>query len=96
MSISTKNLILGSLLSIGGVMLVKGTIEQRRNKEFPVLQDTDMRNSDRVDEMESVDADKEASEKGLSQLDSTYRDEWVANGFPQTHEEMRELEEQNQ
>ena len=41
----------------------------------------------RWDEAPSVDADKDEDEVGLTQLDSIYRAEWQANGFPQTHAE---------
>jgi hypothetical protein len=55
-----------------------------------------MINRKKIDRMESVDADKVPEEKGLTQLDSTYRSEWIANGFPQTHKEMKELEKEGQ
>ena len=49
----------------------------------------------KMDEMESVDAEKEDAEKGLTQLDSTYRADWQANGFPQTHAERERLEQES-
>jgi hypothetical protein len=64
------------------------------DKEIKVLEDTDMRNSEKIDQVESVEADQDPAEKGLTLLDSAYRAEWVANGFPQTHQEMKELEEE--
>jgi hypothetical protein len=40
-----------------------------------------------MDERESVDADQDEAEQGLTQLDSSHRAEWQANGYPQTHAE---------
>ncbi|KKK36742.1 hypothetical protein WQ57_17825 [Mesobacillus campisalis] len=67
---------------------------QHEDKEVKVLEDTDMRNSEKIDQVESVEADQDPAEKGLTLLDSAYRAEWQANGFPQTHKEMKELEEE--
>ncbi|HZG70188.1 MAG TPA: hypothetical protein VEY51_01510 [Chondromyces sp.] len=91
---ATMNLILGSVLSAGGAVLAMEAYRRRKKEPFKVLEDTDMRNSVKVDRLESVDADKVPEEQGLTQLDSAYRAEWIANGFPQTHEEIEELEEQ--
>lgn len=66
---------------------------QKKN-EFEVAEGVDMHNSKKIDERESVDADEEPEEEGLTQLDSAYRDEWQANAFPQTHREMKKLEEE--
>ncbi|WP_223700468.1 hypothetical protein [Sutcliffiella deserti] len=91
----TKNIIIGSMLSAAGsAVLVKEVIKKRQKNKYRVLEDTDMRNSKKIDRMESVDASKDEKEKGLTQLDSAYRAEWVANGFPQTHKKMKELEEE--
>ena len=67
---------------------------KHEDKEVKMLADTDMRNSKKIDEVESVKANEDPAEKGLTVLDSAYRSEWVANGFPQTHQEMQELEEE--
>lgn len=67
---------------------------QEKVKQNAVEKDVDMHNSEQVDHRESVEADVDAAEKGLTQLDSAYRDEWQANGFPQTHREMEELEKE--
>ncbi|MDV2884569.1 hypothetical protein RYX45_05220 [Alkalihalophilus pseudofirmus] len=47
-----------------------------------------------ADKEESSDAPIAAEEEGLTQLDKAHKDDWVANGFPQTHQEMRELKEE--
>ena len=93
---TTTKLVLGSsLLSAGAAILVMTALRKKEEeKTFTVLKDTDMRNSKKVDKKESVDADVDPTEKGLTQFDSTLKSEWVANGFPQTHQEMRELENQ--
>jgi hypothetical protein len=103
---STINMAAGILLSAGGAALAIAAMK-KRNEETAgntttfsytikdgVIEDTDMRNSQKIDQMESVDADKSDAEKGLTQYDSALRAEWVANGFPQTRMEI-ELEEQD-
>lgn len=90
---STMNTAIGSALAAGAGVFVYKAI-QKKNK-VNVASDTDMRNSLEVDQRESVEADVDPAEKGLTQLDSAYRDEWQANGFPQTHREMEELEKDN-
>ncbi|MDM5340198.1 hypothetical protein QUF84_23640 [Fictibacillus enclensis] len=81
---------IGSALSTSAVLAINS---YRLKKHSPnVLPDVDHKRSLRVDRMESVDANKDPEEKGLTQLDSTYRSEWQANGFPQTHMEWEELE----
>ncbi|KGI85553.1 MULTISPECIES: hypothetical protein [Exiguobacterium] len=47
----------------------------------------------RWDETPSVDADKDADEVGLTQLDSIYRAEWQANAYPRSEAERKALEE---
>ena len=50
----------------------------------------------KMDKMESVDADEDEVEKGLTQLDSSHRADWQANGFPQTHAERERLEQESE
>lgn len=50
----------------------------------------------KMDRMESVDADEDEAEKGLTQLDSSHRADWQANGFPQTHAERERLEQESE
>ncbi|WP_214829024.1 hypothetical protein [Exiguobacterium algae] len=50
----------------------------------------------KMDKMESVDADEDEAEKGLTQLDSSHRADWQANGFPQTHAERERLEQESE
>ena len=66
--------------------------KKNQAKKIWVYEDNDMRNSVTVDHEESVNADTDDAEIGLTQLDSAYRSEWQANGFPQTHKAMKELE----
>ncbi|MDZ5711322.1 hypothetical protein [Jeotgalibacillus haloalkalitolerans] len=63
------------------------------DENFETLEDTDMRNSVKVDQEESANADFDQEEKDLTQLVAAYRADGQANGFPQTHEEMERLEE---
>ena len=93
MNKSRKKLLLVSLLSAGAALLT-AAYRKSQKETIMFLEDTDMRNSKKIDQMESVDADVDPAEKGLTQLDSAYRAEWVANGFPQTHMEMEELKEE--
>lgn len=92
MKSSTMNTVIGSALAAAAGIFVFKAYQDKKNPS--VKEDSDMRNSEEVDRRESVDADVDPAEKGLTQLDSAYRDEWQANGFPQTHKEMKELEEQ--
>lgn len=76
--------------AVAGIFVYKAY--QEKAKKEALAKDTDMHNSTEVDKRESVEADVDSAEKGLTQLDSAYRDEWQANAFPQTHREMEELE----
>ncbi|MGF2616166.1 hypothetical protein FZC84_00115 [Rossellomorea vietnamensis] len=87
-----KNIIMGSLVSAGSAALATAMYKKRKKDNFPVYQDTDMRDSIKIDVQESVNADVEDAEKGLTKLDSAFRSEWQANGFPQTHAELERLE----
>ena len=88
---STMNTLIGSALAAASGIFVYKAYQEKNIVR--VEEDTDMRNSSKVDERESISALEDSAEQGLSQLDSAYRDEWQANAFPQTHKEMRELEE---
>ena len=88
---SKTNFMLGLLLSAGGALLAMEAYKLRQKEAGQVLEDTDMRNSKKIDRTESVNAQTDPEEKGLTQLDSAYRAEWVANGFPQTRDQ-EELE----
>lgn len=89
---STMNTVIGSALAAAAGIFVFKAYQEKNT--VTVQEDTDMRNSLEVDRRESVEADVDPAEKGLTQLDSAYRDEWQANGFPQTHKELKELEEE--
>lgn len=89
MNKSKMNFMLGVLLSAGGALLAMEAYKMRQKEA--VLEDTDMRNSKKIDREESVNAETDPEEKGLTKLDSAYRAEWVANGFPQTRDQ-EELE----
>ncbi|RNF39155.1 hypothetical protein [Planococcus salinus] len=88
---SMMNTIVGSALAAAAGIFV---FKAYQNKTEPTAEDVDMHNSLEVDRKESVEADVDSAEKGLTQLDSAYRDEWQANAFPQTHREMEELEKE--
>ncbi|MFP7279481.1 hypothetical protein SFC11_08955 [Exiguobacterium indicum] len=45
-----------------------------------------------LDQDPSPDAAKDPDEVGLTKLDSIYRAEWQANGFPRSRTELEELE----
>ncbi len=45
-----------------------------------------------LDQDPSPDAAKDPDEVGLTKLDSIYRAEWQANGFPRSQTELEELE----
>ncbi|PWW32608.1 hypothetical protein DFO73_101873 [Cytobacillus oceanisediminis] len=90
---STMGLVLGSLVSAGGAAFAASAYKKRQKENCDVLEDTDMRNSEKIDQVESADADKVPEEKGLTQYDAALRSEWVANGYSQTHLDLEELEE---
>ncbi|WP_026585205.1 hypothetical protein [Bacillus sp. J33] len=89
---TTMGLVLGSLVTAGGAALAASAYRKRHKENCDVLEDTDMRNSEKIDQVESVDADKVPEEKGLTQYDAALRSEWVANGYSQTHMDLEELE----
>ncbi|WP_394120273.1 hypothetical protein [Planococcus donghaensis] len=74
-------------------MLVKAY--KKRQNTYWVYDDHDLRNSNVADKRESPNADVDPAEKGLSELDSAYRAEWVSIGYPQTHKEIEENENWN-
>lgn len=76
--------------AVAGIFVYKAY--QEKAKKEALQKDISMHNSDELDRRESVDADEDPAEKGLTQLDSAYREEWQANAFPQTHRELKELE----
>ena len=78
--------------AVAGIFAYKSY--QEKIKQEALEKDVDMHNSQEIDQRESVEADDDDAEKGLTQLDSAYRDEWQANAFPQTHREMEELEKE--
>ncbi|MGH2319100.1 hypothetical protein ACRC6Q_15140 [Planococcus sp. SE5232] len=79
--------------AMAGSLLLLTAYKKNQAKKVWVYEDNDMRNSVTVDQEESVNADMDEAEIGLTQLDSAYRSEWQANGFPQTHKAMKELKE---
>lgn len=99
---TTVGMIAGStaLLSAGTVMAVN---KLRNKDEGQANSDTDFRSDNSAspniddeaikDQIPSPDADETEAEEGLTLLDHQYRSQWQANGFPQTHKAMRELEE---
>jgi hypothetical protein len=88
---TTKKFIYTGAAMVGSFLLMT-VYNKNRTKKFWVYEDHDMRNNVTADHEESVNADTDEAEVGLTQLDSAYRSEWQANGFPQTHKAMAELE----
>lgn len=79
--------------AFAGAIMLFTVYKNNKKKKFWVYEDNDMRNSVTVDRKESVNAKYDEEEIGLTQLDAAYRSEWQANGFPQTHKRMKELED---
>ncbi|TCN26152.1 hypothetical protein [Mesobacillus foraminis] len=79
---------------LGATVVGLAVYRMSQKEAVKIIEDTDMRNSEKIDKQESVDAEKVPEEKGLTQYDSALRAEWVANGFPQTHMEMEGYGEQ--
>lgn len=63
---------------------------KRQKDNCEVLEDSNMRNSEKIDQIENVDADKVPEEKGLTQYESALRAEGGANGFTQTYFDWEE------
>lgn len=80
-----KKVVMGIVLGVAGAALVAPKVAAL------LTQGRDDDTWSKMDRMESVDADKDEAEAGLTQLDSNYRAEWQANGFPQTHAERERL-----
>lgn len=87
---SINKMVFAGTAFAGGIILFNN-IRKKSGKKFWVYEDNDMRNSVTVDREESVNAKYDDAEKGLTQLDAAYRSEWQANGFPQTHRELENL-----
>ncbi|MFC3209745.1 hypothetical protein [Planomicrobium okeanokoites] len=88
---SLNKMVFAGTVFAGGIVLFRN-IRKKNGKKVWVYEDNDMRNSVTVDREESVNAQYDEAEKGLTQLDSAFRSEWQANGFPQTHRELENLE----
>ena len=88
---SLNKMVFAGSVFAGGIVLFRN-IRKKSGKKVWVYEDNDMRNSVTVDREESVNAQYDEAEKGLTQLDSAFRSEWQANGFPQTHRELENLE----
>lgn len=86
---SLNKMIFAGTAFAGGIVLYKN-IRKKSGKRVWVYEDNDMRNSVTVDREESVNAPFDEAEVGLTKLDSAYRSEWQANGFPQTHRDLNE------
>ncbi|KGI84169.1 MULTISPECIES: hypothetical protein [Exiguobacterium] len=80
-----KKVLMGIVLGVAGAALVAPKVAAL------LTQDRDDDTWSKMDKMESVDSDKDEAEEGLTQLDSNYRAEWQANGYPQTHAERERL-----
>ncbi|WNS80134.1 hypothetical protein RRU94_21780 [Domibacillus sp. DTU_2020_1001157_1_SI_ALB_TIR_016] len=91
---------IGNGLKAGTTKVVKGIkngIASKKNEQTMVVEKTkfidDKSTELKKDEVESVDSEKAKEYEGLTGLDAQYRDEWQANGFPQTNAELKALEE---
>ncbi|TAA72065.1 hypothetical protein [Planococcus salinarum] len=78
--------------AFAGSIVLFNSLRKNNGKRVWVYEDNDMRNSVSVDREESVNAQYDHAEKGLTQLDSAHRSEWQANAFPQTHRELEDLD----
>ncbi|MGD6818269.1 hypothetical protein [Metabacillus sp. 84] len=87
---SPINYAFSALLLTGSAIWAAASYKKKRKQLEKELENPNRK----LHQIESADASKEQEEKELTQLDSVQRSEWVANGFPQTHQEMRELEEE--
>lgn len=61
---------------------------KKRGKKFWIYPDHDMRYSKDVDRKLSHDADFDPAERGLTELDSAHRSEWVSMGYPLTYHDL--------
>lgn len=90
----TMELILYTGATAASLFMLVKTYNKRQNTYW-AYEDHDMRNSVEADRRESPNAGVDPAENGLSELDSTFRAEWVSMGYPQTHREIEENENWN-
>mgnify|MGYP001029670237 CR=1 FL=1 len=91
---------IGTGLKTGTTKVVEGIKNgiASKKEETMVVEKTkfidDKSTVNKKDKVESVDSEKAEEYEGLTGLDAQYRDEWQANGFPQTHAELKALEKE--
>jgi len=87
---TTQNVFYAAVAVASILLLLKNL--RKQNKTYWVYKDHDVRNSVEADQKESPNASYDHAEIGLSELDATYRAEWVSMGYPLTHRELEENE----
>ena len=88
---TTQNIIYGGVAAASLYLLLKNYKKQKTT--YWVYGDHDIRHGQDVDRKESPNAPYDHAEIGLSELDATYRAEWVSMGYPLTHREIEENED---
>lgn len=83
-----RKVLMGIVLGVAGAALIAP-------KVAALLSQREEDTWQKMDERESVDANQDEAEQGLTQLDSSHRAEWQANGYPQTHAERERLEQES-
>ncbi|UTR10424.1 hypothetical protein MM300_21565 [Evansella sp. LMS18] len=91
MKTSTLSLIVGSIA--GGAVLASRMYKKKQTEKSEADKDTHWRASEKIDDIESVYAEDDQEEKGLTQFDSAHRNDWIANRIPdeQARKELEEL-----
>ncbi|MGI2328931.1 hypothetical protein [Planococcus sp. YIM B11945] len=87
---TTQNIIYAGVAAASIYLLLRNYKKQKNT--YWIYADHDIRNSNEVDHRESPNAAYDHAEIGLTELDATYRSEWVSMGYPLTNRELRENE----
>lgn len=87
---TTQNIFYAGVAATSIYLLLRNYKKQKNT--YWIYTDHDIRNSVDVDRRESPNAAYDHAEVGLSELDATYRSEWVSMGYPLTHRELDENE----
>ncbi len=83
-----KNVFIACASCAGAFLLVNYI--RKRGKKFWIYPDHDMQFSQDSDRKESPNAVYDHTERGLTELDSSHRSEWVSMGYPLTYHDLDE------
>lgn len=74
--------------AVASSILLFSAYRKKRKENVWIYDDLELHNNVQMNRKESPNADVDSAEKGLTELDATYRAEWHNMGYPQTHRAM--------